>query len=128
MIYSNNLEEMFQQAGIKSYSDALVEYIQATFLTPNDLNVNRISLDFIVANKNILQILVDKLTPDIISSNIEDMFISLFDTENEELRANFLFASKTKFLQLLVASFIYGLIMELKDTQLVKSKGIDFHL
>lgn len=128
MIYNNSLNSIFQELGLTEYSEALDTYVTETILRPNELNINTISLDFIrnhqVSFKNILE----NLDSTEITSDLEQLFLTLFSKHNETVNRAIMLSSKTNFLQKIVGTLIYGLILEIKDLPQVKAKDYDFNI
>lgn len=113
MIYSNTLYLKLQEAGIQEYADKLNEYINNTFLTPNELNLNHLTISGILDQESTLVEIRKTLTPDMISNDLDDMFLKLFYSSSEQLRLKLILVSKTKFLSFITYSFLLGLITEL---------------
>lgn len=128
MIYSSSLQNTFNTLALTDFTEALETHLTNTFLQPNDLNVNPISLSYIRSNKTILDLLYKNIKPEDISSNLDLLFLTIFNKGIEEIRKEIILISKTKFLQLILSTFIYGLLKELENYETVKAANNPFNL
>ena len=126
MIFNTSLYAQFQELGLSEYADSLDEYISSTFLTPNDLNCNPISLDYIRSRSTYLNLILSKLEPTDITSDLEDLFLSLFNRQDIALSKPLILASKTKFLQFICGAFVYGLLKEVQEFPDLKRRNFTF--
>lgn len=112
MIYSSNLLDFFQEKDIQSEAEVLSNYLERTFLRPNDLNCNLISKNILRDNKQFLIELKNNLNPEDITSNLEQLFLTILAKNNPVINKNILLVSKTKFLQLILSTFVFGFLIE----------------
>lgn len=128
MIYSNSLLHIFNTLNLNSFSEALDTHVTNVLLRPNELNINPVSLSYIQDNKQLLHLLYNNISPEEVTSNLDTFFLTLFNKNVPEIRKNIMLISKTKFLQLIVSTFIYGLLLELKDYETVLAANNPFNL
>lgn len=112
MIYSAVLNESLIEQGLQEQSDILQEYLEQTFLRPNDLNCNPISKSYIRDHKLFLLELRNALNSEDITSDLEQLFLTLLSKNNPIINRNILLVSRTKFLQSILATFVLGFMLE----------------
>lgn len=115
MIFNNSLSELFTLTELSEYANNLNEYVYKTFLRPNDLNINPLSLGWIKVNRELLTEFLKELEHIPLNSDLNNLFISLLNKNNFKINSEIILCSKTRFLSLLVGSLILGLLLELQD-------------
>lgn len=115
MIFNNSLSELFTLTELSEYANKLNEYVYKTFLRPNDLNINPLSLGWIKVNRELLTEFLKELEHIPLNSDLNNLFISLLNKNNFKINSEIILCSKTRFLSLLVGSLILGLLLELQD-------------
>ena len=115
MIFNNSLSELFTLTELSEYANNLNEYVYKTFLRPNDLNINPLSLGWIKVNRELLTEFLKELEHIPLNSDLNNLFISLLNKNNFRINSEIILCSKTRFLSLLVGSLILGLLLELQD-------------
>ena len=127
MIFNPALYQLFQTLEVGYLADELDKFLTETYLTPNSLHINAISLSMIQNNQAILKEILSSLKAEEISSDIPALFLKLIK-DNLTLRQRLALSSRTGFLQLLLASWILGFILEILDFDVVKSKNFNFRI
>ena len=127
MIYNNALQEKFTELGITDYTSALDTFVTDTFLRPNDLNLESpISNTFISNNKVVLNEIYIKLDSTDMIADLNSLFIILYEKASDDLKNKIILVSKTRFLTYIVASLLYGMLVEIKDVPSMQNNP--FHL
>ncbi len=127
MIYNNALQEKFTELGITDYTSALDTFVTNTFLQPNDLNLGSpISNTFISNNKVVLNEIYTKLDSTDMIADLNSLFIILYEKASDDLKNKIILVSKTRFLTYIVASLLYGMLVEIKDVPSMENNP--FHL
>lgn len=127
MIYNNALQEKFTELGITDYTSALDTFVTNTFLQPNDLNLGSpISNTFISNNKVVLNEIYTKLDSTDMIADLNSLFIILYEKASDDLKNKIILVSKTRFLTYIVASLLYGMLVEIKDIPSMENNP--FHL
>ena len=127
MIYNNALQEKFTELGITDYTSALDTFVTNTFLQPNDLNLGSpISNTFISNNKVVLNEIYTKLDSTDMISDLNSLFIILYEKASDDLKNKIILVSKTRFLTYIVAALLYGMLVEIKDVPSMQNNP--FHL
>ncbi len=127
MIYNNALQEKFTELGITDYTSALDTFVTDTFLRPNDLNLGSpISNTFISNNKVVLNEIYTKLDSTDMIADLNLLFIILYEKASDDLKNKIILVSKTRFLTYIVASLLYGMLVEIKDVPSMQNNP--FHL
>lgn len=127
MIYNNALQEKFTELGITDYTSALDTFVTNTFLQPNDLNLGSpISNTFISNNKVVLNEIYTKLDSTDMIADLNSLFIILYEKASDDLKNKIILVSKTRFLTYIVASLLYGMLVEIKDVPSMQNNP--FHL
>lgn len=127
MIYNNALQEKFTELGITDYTSALDTFVTDTFLRPNDLNLGSpISNTFISNNKVVLNEIYIKLDSTDMIADLNSLFIILYEKASDDLKNKIILVSKTRFLTYIVASLLYGMLVEIKDVPSMQNNP--FHL
>lgn len=127
MIYNNALQEKFTELGITDYTSALDTFVTNTFLQPNDLNLGSpISNTFISNNKVVLNEIYIKLDSTDMISDLNSLFIILYEKASDDLKNKIILVSKTRFLTYIVAALLYGMLVEIKDVPSMENNP--FHL
>lgn len=127
MIYNNALQEKFTELGITDYTSALDTFVTNTFLQPNDLNLGSpISNTFISNNKVVLNEIYIKLDSTDMIADLNSLFIILYEKASDDLKNKIILVSKTRFLTYIVASLLYGMLVEIKDVPSMQNNP--FHL
>lgn len=126
MLYSQNLNSVFAQLDVTEYSEALEEYVLSTFFTPNDLNSNTFSVDFLRSYSAFFKEVLKNLDKSEVTSDLPTLFLTLFNKNNSIINQQLILCSKTKFLQLISGAFVYGLLCEVKDFPNVREKDYNF--
>ena len=127
MIYNNALQEKFTELGITDYTSALDTFVTNTFLQPNDLNLGSpISNTFISNNKVVLNEIYTKLDSTDMIADLNSLFIILYEKSSDDLKNKIILVSKTRFLTYIVASLLYGMLVEIKDVPSMQNNP--FHL
>lgn len=127
MIYNNALQEKFTELGITDYTSALDTFVTNTFLQPNDLNLGSpISNTFISNNKVVLNEIYTKLDSTDMIADLNSLFIILYEKASDDLKNKIILVSKTRFLTYIVASLLYGMLLEIKDVPSMQNNP--FHL
>ena len=127
MIYNNALQEKFTELGITDYTSALDTFVTDTFLRPNDLNLGSpISNTFISNNKVVLNEIYIKLDSTDMIADLNSLFIILYEKASDDLKNKIILVSKTRFLTYIVASLLYGMLVEIKDVPSMENNP--FHL
>ena len=127
MIYNNALQEKFTELGITDYTSALDTFVTNTFLQPNDLNLGSpISNTFISNNKVVLNEIYIKLDSTDMIADLNSLFIILYEKASDDLKNKIILVSKTRFLTYIVASLLYGMLVEIKDVPSMENNP--FHL
>ena len=127
MIYNNALQEKFTELGITDYTSALDTFVTNTFLRPNDLNLGSpISNTFISNNKVVLNEIYTKLDSTDMIADLNSLFIILYEKASDDLKNKIILVSKTRFLTYIVASLLYGMLVEIKDVPSMQNNP--FHL
>lgn len=127
MIYNNALQEKFTELGITDYTSALDTFVTNTFLQPNDLNLGSpISNTFISNNKVVLNEIYTKLDSTDMIADLNTLFTILYEKASDDLKNKIILISKTRFLTYIVASLLYGMLLEIKDVPSMQNNP--FHL
>ena len=127
MIYNNALQEKFTELGITDYTSALDTFVTNTFLQPNDLNLGSpISNTFISNNKVVLNEIYTKLDSTDMIADLNSLFTILYEKASDDLKNKIILVSKTRFLTYIVASLLYGMLVEIKDVPSMQNNP--FHL
>lgn len=127
MIYTPSLHRVFSDLGILEYTDTLQEYLLSTFFVPNDLNANSFSPEFIRSYSNIFKEILNNLDSTEVTSDLSQLFLVLFNKQNNMINQQLILCSKTKFIQIICGAFVYGLLCEVKDFPSVREKEYDFN-
>lgn len=127
MLYSPSLNSIFTELGITEYTDTLQEYLLSTFFTPNELNANSFSPEFIRSYSVLFKEILNNLESTEITSDLPELFLTLFNKKNDIINKHLILCSKTKFLQIISGTFIYGLLCEVKNFPDVIEKRYDFN-
>ena len=124
---NNALQEKFTELGITDYTSALDTFVTDTFLRPNDLNLGSpISNTFISNNKVVLNEIYIKLDSTDMIADLNSLFIILYEKASDDLKNKIILVSKTRFLTYIVASLLYGMLVEIKDVPSMQNNP--FHL
>ena len=126
MLYSQNLNSVFAHLDVTEYSEALEEYVLSTFFTPNDLNSNTFSVDFLRSYSAFFKEVLKNLDKSEVTSDLPTLFLTLFNKNNSIINQQLILCSKTKFLQLISGAFVYGLLCEVQDFPNVREKDYNF--